>query len=54
MAQTRILIVDDELVIRESLAGWLKRDGYEVGTVAGGISHPRFGRSAFKSGIPYF
>ncbi len=36
MAQTRILIVDDELVIRESLAGWLKRDGYEVGTVAGG------------------
>jgi DNA-binding NtrC family response regulator len=36
MAQTRILIVDDELVIRESLAGWLKRDGYEVSTVAGG------------------
>lgn len=36
MAQTRILIVDDELVIRESLAGWLKRDGYEVGTAAGG------------------
>lgn len=36
MAQTRILIVDDELVIRESLAGWLERDGYEVGTVAGG------------------
>ena len=36
MAQTRILIVDDEMVIRESLAGWLKRDGYEVGTVAGG------------------
>ena len=36
MAQTRILIVDDELVIRESLAGWLKRDGYEVGVVVGG------------------
>lgn len=36
MAQTRILIVDDEMVIRESLAGWLRRDGYDVGTVAGG------------------
>lgn len=36
MAQTRILIVDDEMVIRESLAGWLRRDGYDVGTVASG------------------
>nr|NJM04515.1 sigma-54-dependent Fis family transcriptional regulator [Desulfobacula sp.] len=36
MAQTRILIVDDELVIRESLAGWLRRDGYEVAAAAGG------------------
>ncbi len=36
MGQVRILVVDDELVIRESLAGWLKRDGYEVSTVASG------------------
>lgn len=34
MAQTSILVVDDEMVIRESLSGWLKRDGYDVGTVA--------------------
>jgi DNA-binding NtrC family response regulator len=31
-----ILIVDDELSIRESLQGWLKRDGYQVETAAGG------------------
>ena len=31
----RILIVDDELVFRESLAGWLERDGYEVEMAAG-------------------
>ncbi len=36
MEQTKILIVDDELVIRESLAGWLERDGYHVGKVASG------------------
>ncbi|MCF6239882.1 MAG: sigma-54 dependent transcriptional regulator [Bacteroidales bacterium] len=36
MEQVRILIVDDELVIRESLAGWLKRDGYHVSTVPSG------------------
>jgi len=30
MGRRRILIVDDELVFRESLAGWLERDGYEV------------------------
>lgn len=36
MEQTRILVVDDELVIRESLSGWLKRDGYHVDTVASG------------------
>jgi DNA-binding NtrC family response regulator len=36
MAQTRILIVDDELVIRESLAEWLRRDGYEVSSVESG------------------
>ena len=28
MSTTRILIVDDELIMRESLAGWLERDGY--------------------------
>ncbi|RLC05001.1 MAG: sigma-54-dependent Fis family transcriptional regulator [Deltaproteobacteria bacterium] len=36
MEQTRILVVDDELVIRESLTGWLKRDGYHVSSVASG------------------
>ena len=36
MGRRRILIVDDELVFRESLAGWLERDGYEVETAAGG------------------
>ena len=36
MARIRILIVDDEPVIRESLAGWLKRDGYEVLTASSG------------------
>ncbi len=36
MEQVRILVVDDELVIRESLAGWLRRDGYHVSTVPSG------------------
>ena len=36
MEQTRILVVDDELVIRESLAGWLRRDGYHVSSVPSG------------------
>jgi len=36
MGGIRILVVDDELVIRESLAGWLKRDGYSVSTVESG------------------
>ncbi|WP_300463299.1 sigma-54 dependent transcriptional regulator [Desulfobacula sp.] len=36
MEQARILVVDDELVIRESLAGWLKRDGHQVSTVESG------------------
>jgi DNA-binding NtrC family response regulator len=30
MSSAKILIVDDELIMRESLAGWLERDGYEV------------------------
>ena len=29
-AKTRILIVDDEEIVRESLAGWLEQDGYTV------------------------
>ncbi len=32
----RILVVDDELSIRESLKGWLQQDGYQVETAAGG------------------
>jgi DNA-binding NtrC family response regulator len=36
MEQARLLIVDDELVIRESLGGWLRRDGYHVSCVASG------------------
>ena len=36
MSQARILVVDDELVIRESLAGWLRRDGFFVDTVPSG------------------
>ena len=30
MSITKILIVDDELIMRESLAGWLERDGHFV------------------------
>ena len=30
MSSTSILIVDDELIMRESLAGWLERDGHKV------------------------
>jgi len=32
----KILIVDDELILRESLADWLKRDGYETDTAESG------------------
>jgi DNA-binding NtrC family response regulator len=32
----RILVVDDELVIRESLKGWLKKGGYQVDAAEGG------------------
>jgi DNA-binding NtrC family response regulator len=31
-----ILVVDDELVIRESLHGWLRKSGYQVDTAEGG------------------
>ncbi len=33
-----ILVVDDELSIRESLNGWLKRSGYQVETAADGLA----------------
>lgn len=36
MKSARILVVDDELIMRESLSGWLQRDGYEVETAASG------------------
>jgi DNA-binding NtrC family response regulator len=36
MSGTKILIVDDELIMRESLAGWLKRDGHAVQTAPSG------------------
>ncbi len=32
----RILVVDDELIVRESMAGWLNRAGHEVHTAQGG------------------
>ncbi|WP_419661861.1 AtoC: acetoacetate metabolism regulatory protein [Desulfosarcina variabilis str. Montpellier] len=36
MSKTRIMVVDDEMIIRESLAGWLERDGYQVDTADSG------------------
>ncbi|GAB6904976.1 sigma-54 dependent transcriptional regulator [Desulfosarcina cetonica] len=36
MSATRIMVVDDELIIRESLAGWLQRDGHDVVTAESG------------------
>ena len=36
MGNTKILIVDDELIMRESLAGWLERDGHEITTAPSG------------------
>ncbi|MGD9323930.1 MAG: response regulator, partial [Desulfobacterales bacterium] len=36
MSSTKILIVDDELILRESLAGWLQRDGHAVDTASSG------------------
>ncbi|RPI26460.1 MAG: sigma-54-dependent Fis family transcriptional regulator [Acidobacteria bacterium] len=35
-SQWEILVVDDEEVMRESLAAWLKEDGYRVDTAASG------------------
>jgi DNA-binding NtrC family response regulator len=36
--RTRILIVDDEEIVRESLSGWLEKDGYTLGTAPDGPS----------------
>jgi DNA-binding NtrC family response regulator len=36
MGKTKILIVDDELIMRESLGGWLERDGHDIETAASG------------------
>ena len=36
MGSIKILIVDDELVMRKSLSGWLERDGYKVDTAESG------------------
>ena len=36
MGDTKILIVDDELIMRKSLADWLERDGHSVDTAASG------------------
>lgn len=36
MGAAKILIVDDELIMRESLEGWLKRDGHDVQTAKSG------------------
>ena len=38
MNNARILIVDDEVIMRESLAAWLQRDGHAVQTAASGES----------------
>ena len=35
---TRILIVDDEEIVRESLGGWLEKDGYTLGSAPDGMS----------------
>ncbi len=36
MITTKILIVDDELIMRESLSAWLERDGYDVSKASSG------------------
>jgi len=36
--RTRILIVDDEEIVRESLSGWLEKDGYTVSSAQDGPS----------------
>jgi two-component system response regulator HydG len=36
MAHIRILVVDDELIVRESLIGWLKKGGFDVDGASSG------------------
>jgi two-component system response regulator HydG len=36
MGHIRILVVDDELIVRESLIGWLKKSGYDVDPASSG------------------
>ena len=36
MTIAKILIVDDELIMRKSLADWLERDGHKVETAVSG------------------
>jgi two-component system, NtrC family, response regulator AtoC len=36
--RTRILVVDDEEIVRESLSGWLEKDGYTVASAPDGAS----------------
>jgi DNA-binding NtrC family response regulator len=36
--RTRILIVDDEEIVRESLGGWLEKDGYTIAAMPDGPS----------------
>src|SRR5206468_2380511 len=43
-SQWQILVVDDEEIMRESLAAWLREDGYSVDTASSGLealSHAR-------------
>jgi DNA-binding NtrC family response regulator len=51
MSQTkaRILIVDDEEIVRESLSGWLEQDGYAVETAMDGPS----GLERLRNGTPW-
>ena len=34
--RTRVLIVDDEEIVRESLSAWLEKDGYTLATAPDG------------------
>jgi DNA-binding NtrC family response regulator len=36
--RTRILVVDDEEIVRESLGGWLEKDGYFIGSAPEGAT----------------
>ncbi len=37
-SQIHVLVVDDELIVRESMANWLREDGYRVDTVDSGTA----------------